>query len=243
MERIHRWIRFRRLCLTSGSAGLLPIEFTENVAGCDAPRSGIEARAMERGVDNDVIASWRWMAGLVIFPVTVYPGFHAVILVFSSFCFLLDSWSLEGAMTNLSRGFPAPAGITALWISTLLPLATVARTRSGFVLVTTGLMMGLLLECLLLKAGFGSEWSRFPALDLFQTCVFGLPMVMGVVNLVLLIRAREILSRPPVQAVRAAIRPSRRQWRIPPHHLDSAQILRPTVLRPYQPPRSTWSIP
>ena len=110
---------------------------------------------MESGVENDLIAAWRWVAGALIFPVTVIPGFHAVILVISSFCVLLDSWSLEGAMINLSLGFPAVAGITALWISTLLPLTAIVRTRSGFVLVTTGLLAGLVLECLLLKAGLG----------------------------------------------------------------------------------------
>jgi hypothetical protein len=198
---------------------------------------------MERGVDNKLIAAWRWVAGFVIFPVTVIPGLHAVFLVISSFCVLVDSWSLEGAMTNLSLGFPALAGIVALWLSTLLPLAVIARTRSGFVLVTTGLMMGLVLECLLVKAGLGSDITRLRRVSLYQAWVFGGPLVMGLVNLLLLIRAREILSRPrPLpRRVVEEISPRRRPRGIPRHHFHPDPVLRPVILRPYQPPVSTWS--
>jgi hypothetical protein len=195
---------------------------------------------VECGVVNDLIATWRWVAGFVIFPVTVFPGFHALILVFSSFCVLLDSWSLEGAMTNLCLGLPAVVGITALWISTLLPLATVARTRSGFVVVTTGLMMGLILECLILRAGLWDSLGQLRPVDPFQAFMFICPFLIGLVNLLLLIRAREILSRPPVQVVVEEIRPVRRGRRIPPHHFRSPVVLRPVILRPYQPPVSRW---
>ncbi|MGC8638356.1 MAG: hypothetical protein ACP5XB_00585 [Isosphaeraceae bacterium] len=189
---------------------------------------------------NDLIATWRWVAGFVIFPVTVFPGFRALILVFSSFCVLLDSWSLEGAMTNLSLGFPAVVGITALWISTLLPLATVARTRTGFVLVTTGLMMGLILECLILKAGLWDDLGRLRPVDPFHVFVFICPLIMGVINLLLLIRARELLTRPPVRVEVEESRPVRRHRRIPRHHLQPPPVLRPVILRPYQPPVSSW---
>lgn len=195
---------------------------------------------MERGVDNGLIAAWRWVAGYVIFPVTVIPGLHAAFLVISSFCVLVDSWTLEGAMTNFCLGFPTIAGITALWVSTLLPLAVIARTRSGFVLVTTGLMMGLVLDCLLLKAGLGNDPRRLLSVNAFQVWVFGGPLVLGIVNLLLLIRAREILSRAPVRVVVEELKAPRRR-RIPAHHLQSAPVLRPVLLRPYQPPVSTWS--
>ena len=195
---------------------------------------------MERGVVDDLIAAWRWVAGFVIFPVTVFPGLHALMLVSSCFCVLLDSWSLEGAMTNLCLGFPAVAGITALWISTLLPLATVARTRSGFVLVTTGLMMGLILECLLLRAVLRDNLGGPRPVDPFHAFIFICPLIMGVINLLLLIRAREILTRPPVPVVVEEVKPVRRIRRIPRHHLQPSPVLRPVILRPYQPPVSTW---
>jgi hypothetical protein len=196
---------------------------------------------MERGVDKDLIAAWRWMAGFTIFPVTVIPGFHAVILLISSFCVFLDCWSLEGAMTNLSLGLPAAAGVAALWISTLLPLSLIVRTRSGFVLVTTGLLMGIVLECLLLRAELGGDLSRLSKVGLFQACVFGCPWAIAVVNLFLLIRTRELSLRPPIRIIAEEIKAPVRRRGVPPYHLQSAPVLRPVILKPYQAPVSTWS--
>jgi hypothetical protein len=195
---------------------------------------------MERGVDNDLIAAWRWVAGFVIFPVTVIPGFHAVVLMVSSFCVPLDCWSLEGAMTNLSLGLPAVAGITALWISTLLPLSAIARSRSRFVLVTTGLLMGLILEYLLLRAGLGYDVSRLRRLDLFQACVFGCPGAIAVINLFLLVRTRE-LSLKPFRRLTEEHSASAYPHVIPPPHLHPAPVLHPVILRPYRPPHTNRS--
>jgi hypothetical protein len=189
-------------------------------------------------VDNDLIAAWRWVAGFVIFPVTVIPGFHAGILMISSFCVLLDCWSLEGAMTNLSLGLPAVSGITALWISTLLPHSAIARSRSRFVLVTTGLLMGLILEYLLLRAGLGNDLTQLHRLDLFQACVFGCPGAIAVINLLLLVRARELSLKPSSRKPAEELSAPAYQHVIPPPHLHPAPVLHPIVLRPYRPPHT-----
>src|SRR5208337_4037284 len=61
---------------------------------------------MEKGVNHDRIAAWRWVASILIYPVTVLPGLNAAVLLISSVCVGLDSWSLEGALSNMSLGFP-----------------------------------------------------------------------------------------------------------------------------------------
>ena len=61
---------------------------------------------MEKGVNHDRIAAWRWVASILIYPVTVLPGLNATVLLISSVCVGLDSWSLEGALSNMSLGFP-----------------------------------------------------------------------------------------------------------------------------------------
>ena len=99
------------------------------------------------------------------------------------------------------------AGIAALWVSTTLPLAAIARTRSGFVLVTTGLLMGLVLQFLLLRAGLGHDLSRLTSIGLLHGTLCSSLMIMGVVNLLLLIRARELLSRPRLVAVVEEVKP------------------------------------
>lgn len=190
---------------------------------------------MERGVDNKLIAAWRWVAGYVIVPVTIIPGFRAVTLVVSSLCVPLDSWSQEGALANLSLGIPAAAGIAALWITTLFPLASIARTQTGFVLATTGLLMGLLLECLMLRAGLG----LLASVDVFEVGLLGWLLVMGIVNLFLLIRARELLTRPRLIPVVEQANPRRRGRGVPRHHLRPGTVLQPVILQPYQPPVSS----
>jgi hypothetical protein len=193
---------------------------------------------MEPGVENDLIATWRWVAAILIGPVTVIPGLHAIVLVISSFCVLLDSWSLEGAMTNLSLGFPAVAGITALWISTLLPFSIIARRRLPFVLVTTGLLSGFALECLLLKAGLVRVLIRLPVVDLLQVWMFTGPLALGLMNLVFLIRARDAIYKQPARVLAAESTAPVRVSGIPPHHLQPEPVLRPFILRPYRPPIS-----
>jgi hypothetical protein len=190
---------------------------------------------MDESAVKDILAAWRWLAALLIYPITIIPGFHAVFLLISSFCVLLDSWSLEGAMHNLTLGLPAVAGVTALWFSTLLPLPAIAHSRHRFVLVTTGLLMGLFLQCIILKSAIHGDVTALPSVDLFQVWVFGGPLLVGTINLALLIRARNRMADPAPVPVPA------RGSSIPPHHLPPGSALRPVILQPYRPPVSMRS--
>jgi hypothetical protein len=191
---------------------------------------------MDESAEKDMIAAWRWVAAVLIYPITIIPGFHAVFLLISSLCVLLDSWSLEGAMHNLSLGLPAIAGITALWFSTLMHLPTIAHSRTRFVLVTTGLLMGLVLQCIILKSAFLGDLTRIPSVDLFQFWVFGGPLLVGAINLALLIRERNLMNDDP-----APVPMPVRGRSIPRHHLPTGPALRPVILQPYRPPVSTRS--
>ena len=108
---------------------------------------------MEQAVRADFIAAWRCLAMLLTYPSLIVPGTSAVILVISSGCVLLDSWSLEGAMSNLFLGLLAAAGLAGLWIATPLSASAIARNRSRFVLVTAGLLTGLILDSLISEPG------------------------------------------------------------------------------------------
>jgi hypothetical protein len=190
---------------------------------------------MEKDVNHDRIAAWRWVASILIYPVTILPGLNASILLISSACVGLDSWSLEGALSNISLGFPAVAGIAALWFSTLTPVRSIVRSRWRFLLITTGLMMGLFMEGLFLKAGIQNQTIRLPRSGFLELWVFGGPMLAGCFNLTLMIWARCHMYRRivlvPVHAV-------------PPHHLAAQRHLRPVRLEPYRPPAPTrWWIP
>jgi hypothetical protein len=190
---------------------------------------------MKRDVNQTLIAAWRWIGSILIYPVTILPGLNAAVLLISSVCIGLDSWSVEGAMSNLSLGFPAVAGIAALWFSTLAPTAWIARSRDRFLLVTTGLMMGLLMECLFLKAGIQNQAIRLPETGFLALWVFGGPLLAGCVNLILLIRARHRMYQRLVPATVQSI---------PPHHLGTERIFRPVRLQPYRPPATTrWWVP
>ncbi len=199
------------------------------------PRSG-SGPTMEQGVNRDRFPAWHLIASLLIYPVTILPGLNALVLLISSVCVGLDGWSWEGALNNLSMGLPAVAGIVALWFSTLTPIASIARSRWKFFLVTTGLMTGLILECLFVKAGIQNLSVRLPRTYLLALWVFGGPLLAGSVNLSLLIWARYRLTRRlitvPVRAV-------------PPHHLAAGRNLRPVRLELYRPPPPTrwWVAP
>ncbi len=190
---------------------------------------------MQTGVNHDRFAAWRWVASILIYPVTILPGLNAAILLISSGCVGLDTWSLEGALSNLSLGFPAVAGIGALWFSTLTPARSIVRDRWRFLLVTTGLMMGLLMEGLFLKAGIQNQAIRLPSSGFLELWVFGGPLLAGCVNLTLLIWARYQMYRRVVPVPVHAV---------PPHHLGTQGHLRPVRLEPYRPPAPTrWWVP
>jgi hypothetical protein len=138
-------------------------------------------------------------------------------------------------LNNMSLGFPAVAGIAALWFSTLTPIPSIARSRWHFLLVTTGLMMGLLMECLFLKAGIQNQAIRLPRFCFLELWVFGGPLLTGCVNLTLLIWARNQMNRRVVPVPVHAV---------PPHHLAAQRILRPVRLEPYRPPAPPrWWVP
>ena len=46
---------------------------------------------MEKGVNQDRIAAWRWVASTLIYPVMILPGLNATVLLISSVCVGLDS--------------------------------------------------------------------------------------------------------------------------------------------------------
>ena len=102
-------------------------------------------------------------------------------------------------------------------------------------LVTTSLMMGLLMECLFLKAGIQSQAIRLPGSGFLELWVFGGPLLAGCVNLTLLIWAKnQMIGRVVPVPVHA----------VPPHHLAAQRILRPVRLEPYRPPAPTrWCVP
>ena len=115
---------------------------------------------MEKGVNHDRIATWRWVASILIYPVTILPGLNATVLLISSVCVGLDSWSLEGALTNMSLGFPAVAGIAALWLSTLTPIRSLVREPLALLARHDGPDDGLVHGVPVLEGGY-SEPNRF----------------------------------------------------------------------------------
>ena len=191
---------------------------------------------MEQAVRSDFIAAWRCAAVVMTYPATIAAGMSAVVLLISSGCVLLDSWSLEGAMSNLFLGLLAAAAIAALWISTLCPHSVIARSPYRFVVVTTGLLMGLILNSLILKARLHSDSTPAFAAGLLQAWIFSGPLLAGCINLVLLIHAR---NRINVAQVLVPVRASA----VPRPHLRVEPALMPVVLEPYRPPVSVRSDP
>ena len=76
-----------------------------------------------------------------------------------------------------------------------MPIHSIARSRWRLLLVTTGLMMGLLMEGLFLKAGIQNQVIRLPRTGFLELWVFGGPLLAGCVNITLLIWARHRLYR------------------------------------------------
>ncbi|WP_165225749.1 hypothetical protein [Aquisphaera insulae] len=191
---------------------------------------------MDRDVKNDVVAAWRCLAAFLIYPVTIFPGLHALSLTFSSLCIFAESWSLEGAMSNLSLGIPALAGIAALWSSVIVPFPVLARDRRSFVLVAAGLMAGLVLEGLFLMAGLNLGLDLPLHLSVARVWLFVAPPIVAAINLSLLIRASQMAQADaiPVRVESSgAFHPA-----MPRHHLPGPVRREPVVLRPYRPETS-----
>ncbi|QEH36707.1 hypothetical protein OJF2_52920 [Aquisphaera giovannonii] len=188
---------------------------------------------MDRDVKNDMIAAWRCLAAFLIYPVTVFPGLHALGLLVSSLCVPLDAWSPEGALSNLLLGLPAIAAIAALWCSVVVPLPVLAGNRRLFVLAASGLMAGLVLEALFLRAGLRGGFGPTFRMTVARVWLFFAPPVVGLVNLYLLIRA-SLASQgesvaDPIEAM------ATRLSAYPRHHLPESPARAPVVLRPFRP--------
>jgi hypothetical protein len=184
---------------------------------------------MERRGEKNLTTIWRYAAAILIYPISIVAGVNGVLLLVSSVCVRLESWSLEGAMSNLSLGFPLLAGVTALWASTLYPFALLARNRYRFVLVATGILMGLVVDCQFVIGQIRANPAKALSLEFYEIWMILGPLVAGSVNLVYLINARNhINDQPLLEPVRV----------IPPHHLTSDAELRPVVLQPYRRPVS-----
>jgi hypothetical protein len=193
---------------------------------------------MEQSTKTDLLVAWRCLAAVLIYPITVVAGLNALVRILSGCCVALDAWTPEGALGNLALGFPALAGIASIWLSTVHPADRIARDRVRFVLVATGLMTGMVMECLFLRAGFVQGVPRFRSPSVYDLWAFGGPLIAGVVNLLLLIRAREevfAVSAPAPHALQRRLDP--------PHHGPVDQVLRPVVLKPFRHAVATPSKP
>ena len=146
---------------------------------------------MEEGLERDLLFLWRCAAVIVISPITILAGMPALLLLISSGCVLLDCWSFHGAWQNLSTGFPAALAIAALWFATCASREWLAENRGRFVMTTTGLLVGLILESLSLT----SQTGQFALADLgfgvYKTWFLCGSLAVGSVNLVWLITARK----------------------------------------------------
>lgn len=186
---------------------------------------------MELTVRTDLLAVWRCLAAILAYPGTIVLGASAVVLLISSCCVLLDCWSWEGALSNMFLGLLAAAGVSGFWISTLCPHGAITRTRRRFVLVTTGLLTGLIVNTLILKAKLEGDFNPVLSVDLFQAWLYLGPLLAGCVNLALLIDAQSRLSE------QRALAPAPVSG-VPRPHFRNEPNLTPVILRPYRPPVS-----
>jgi len=148
---------------------------------------------MNVDASEELRAGWKLLAGLLIYPLTILAGLNALLRIISGCCVTLDSWTPEGALGNFMLGFPALAGLAALWLSTIQDSTWTARDRVRFVLVVTGLMTGMVMELNFLRSGFVLAAPRFRSPRLDDLWTFGGPLLVAATNLLLLIRARERL--------------------------------------------------
>lgn len=184
---------------------------------------------MDAQARRDLMLGWRVLAVVLIYPITVRAGLSSIVRIVSGCCLTLDSWTPEGALGNLALGFPALAGLAALWLSTIRPIGGLARDRGRFLLVTTGLLTGLVMEGLFLRAALVHDAARFRSPGGLNLWTFAGPLLVGVVNLALLIRARErafaVTSARPHTAHEPALS-------VP--HVREVEVLQPVNLRPYR---------
>jgi hypothetical protein len=193
---------------------------------------------MDDEAKADLLKGWRLLAAGLIYPITIVAGLNAIVRIVSGCCVGLDSWTAEGAFGNFALGFPALAGLAALWVSTIHSTDWIARDRGRFVLVITGLMTGIVMECLFLRAGFLLKSPRFRSPSFEDLWTFAGPLIAGAVNLTLLITARDDAVRPTATVPHTGHGSSS-----PPPHLTSDQVLQPVNLRPFRREQATTTRP
>jgi hypothetical protein len=200
---------------------------------------------MEEGLERDLLFFWRCAAVILISPISVLAGMPALLLIVSSGCLLLDCWSLHGAWQNLSTGFPAALAIAALWFATCASREWLAENRGRFVMTTTGLLVGLILESLSLTAQTGQYPLAGVGFGVSKTWFHCGSLVVGSVNLVWLITARnqfDDLETPDlIETVTSTIPEPDRA--VPSPHFALGERLQPMRLEPYRPPPDTRTRP
>ena len=229
-------------------------EFVLSWTGCSLGRlivgspPAIEAaalarQAMEEGLERDLLFFWRCAAVVLISPITILAGMPALLLVVSSGSVLLDCWSFQGAWQNLSTGFPTALAIAALWSATCASPEWLAKHRGRFVVTTTGLLVGLILEFLSLT----SQTGQFPLADLgivvYKTWFLCGSLAVGSVNLARLITARkqiDDLAKPAPMETATSTMPEPDRAVPSPHFAHGARS-HPVRLEPYRPPPDTRS--
>jgi hypothetical protein len=207
--------------------------------------AALAREAMEEGLERDLLFLWRCTAVILISPITLLAGIPALVLLISSGCVWLDSWSLQGAWENLSTGFPAALAIAALWFATSASHGWLAENRARFVMTTTGLLVGLILEFLTLTSQTGQFALADFRLGSYRTMFLCGALAVGCVNLVLLITARkriDDLETPDAIETVTNTMPERDRA-VPSPHFALGEGPRPVRLEPYRPPPDTRSRP
>jgi hypothetical protein len=182
---------------------------------------------MDRGVENGPNWLWRLCAAVLVYPISVLATVNGSLLLVSTVCFHLDSWTPEAAVSNLSLALPLLAGVAALWASIVYPYRRLTLKRHRFVLVATGLLVALGVDGMFLVTRLRLDPSRALSLRFDQLWMIFGPIVAASVNFVYLVNARQHVFDEP-EPVRVIPRP----------HLTPETELRPVVLGRYKPPIS-----
>ncbi len=196
---------------------------------------------MEEGLERDLLFFWRSAAVILISPITILAGMPAVLRLISSGCVWLSCWSLQGAWQNVATGFPVALAVAALWFATCNSLEWVAKHPGRFVVTTTGLLVGLILEFLSLTFRTG----QFPLAELgfgvHKTWFLCGSLAVGSVNLVWLITARKQIDHleKPVPIETAPSTMPERDRAVPSPHFALGERSHPVRLEPYRPPPDT----
>jgi hypothetical protein len=203
--------------------------------------AALAREAMEEGLERDLLFFWRCAAVILISPISILAGMPALLLMVSSGCVLLDCWSLHGAWQNLLTGFPAALAIAALWFATCTSCEWLAENRGRFVMTTTGLLVGLILEFLSLTSQSGRFPLAYLSFGVYKSWFLCGTLAVSSVNLVWLITARkqidDLETPDPIVTMTSTI--PERDRAVPSPHFALGERLHPLRLEPYRPPPDT----